>query len=52
MNTIEIFKEFDKTDCINRIGQDIFNFIENGDALETPSILNQFFILSYAVRYL
>ncbi|XP_044754668.1 ubiquitin-like modifier-activating enzyme ATG7 [Coccinella septempunctata] len=48
VNTIELFKDFDKTQCINRIGQDIFTSIENGQALETPSLLNQFFILSYA----
>lgn len=48
VNTIEFFKDFDKTQRINKIGQDIFTSIENGEALKTPSLLNRFYILSFA----
>lgn len=48
-NTIEQFKECDKMDIINAAGAKLSRSIVSGEALERPSILNSFLILSFAV---
>lgn len=47
-NTVEQFKEYDKNSLINKVGDEILKHIETGEALHDPSLLNKFFILSFA----
>lgn len=48
-NTIEEFKECNKTEIIQKVGNIIWNCIENGEGVKNPSLLNRFLILSFAV---
>lgn len=48
-NTIEEFKDCNKTKIIQEIGNKLWEYIENGDAIKNPTLLNTFFILSYVV---
>lgn len=48
-NTIEQFKECDKTHLINSEGRAFWDSVKNGAALKNPSVLSFFYILSYAV---
>lgn len=48
-NTIEQFKDCDKTKLINDEGNLIWQRIKDPKVLNNPSVLNSFFILSYAV---
>lgn len=48
-NTIEEFKECNKTEVIQNVGNIIWNHIENGEAVKNPALLNRFLILSFAV---
>ncbi|KAJ8918579.1 hypothetical protein NQ315_013084 [Exocentrus adspersus] len=47
-NTIEQFKESNKTDLINDEGKSLMEKIKNELVLQDPSVLNNFFILSFA----
>ncbi|KAK9871714.1 hypothetical protein WA026_014165 [Henosepilachna vigintioctopunctata] len=47
MNTIEQFKDSDKTTIIHEVGERILQSIESGEALLMPSILNHFYVLSF-----
>nr|CAI5821254.1 unnamed protein product [Callosobruchus analis] len=47
-NTIEQFKECDKADLINKEGQKLYQKIKNGEVFENTSLLNTFFVLSFA----
>ncbi|ERL91645.1 hypothetical protein D910_08973 [Dendroctonus ponderosae] len=47
-NTVEQFKECDKMGIINAAGANLYRSIVSGEALEKPSILNSFLILSFA----
>lgn len=51
-NTIETFKDCNKLELIDEEGSYIWNKFKNGDVLKDPSILNTFFVLSFAVCYL
>lgn len=50
-NTIEQFRECDKTMLINEQGARLWEKLKGPDGLEDPSVLNCFFILSFAVSY-
>nr|CAH7738038.1 unnamed protein product [Callosobruchus chinensis] len=47
-NTIEQFKECDKAELINNEGQKLYQKIKDGDVFENTSLLNTFFVLSFA----
>lgn len=49
-NTIEEFKECDKTLLLNTEGKNLVDLIKNKSVFKDPSILNTFIILSFAVR--
>lgn len=49
-NTIEQFKDCNKTELIQNESKRVWNYIASGEAIDNPSLLNFFFILSYAVR--
>lgn len=51
-NTIDAFKDFNKTVLIKEEGNCLWNCIKSGKAMENPAILNSFFILSFAVSKL
>ncbi|GJQ87471.1 hypothetical protein Trydic_g19234 [Trypoxylus dichotomus] len=46
-NTIEEFKECDKKEVMRMVGNSLENDIKTGTAIETPSLLNSFFIISF-----
>lgn len=48
-NTVEQFKDMNKNELINAEGQRLWEIIKSEEALKNPSLLNYFFILSYAV---
>lgn len=48
-NTLEVFKEIDKTEAIHRCGQQIWNDILSGAALKNPSLLTRFLLFTFAV---
>lgn len=48
-NTIEQFKDCDKTKLINDEGNYIWQRIKDPKSLVNPSILNSFYVLSFAV---
>lgn len=48
-NTIEEFKEDDKTALIQSFGEQLWTHIQNYTAVENPSLLAAFFVLSFAV---
>lgn len=48
-NTIEQFKECDKSKLINEEGNFIWQRLKDPKTLENPSVLNSFFVLSFAV---
>lgn len=48
-NTVEQFKNINKTELINLEGQRLWEIIKGEDAFKDPSLLNYFFILSFAV---
>lgn len=48
-NTIEQFKECDKVKLINEEGNSLWKLVRSGKALRNPSVLNAFFVLSFAV---
>lgn len=48
-NTIETFKNCDKTEIIKVQGEKLFDDIINGACLEDPSRLIKFVLLSFAV---
>lgn len=48
-NTIEQFKECNKTDLIEEEGKSLWEKVESGEALQNPSLLNTFFVLTFAV---
>lgn len=47
-NTIEQFKECNKVDILNEEGSNLYKKILSGEALQKPSVLNCFLILSFA----
>ncbi|XP_060528264.1 ubiquitin-like modifier-activating enzyme ATG7 [Cylas formicarius] len=47
-NTIEQFKECDKMHLINKEGNNLLGTIKSGEILRRPSLLNNFFVLSFA----
>ncbi|RZC36926.1 ubiquitin-like modifier-activating enzyme ATG7 [Asbolus verrucosus] len=47
-NTIEQFKDCDKTELINKEGRRFLDDLKSGKILEKPSMLNFFFILSFS----
>ncbi|XP_066145720.1 ubiquitin-like modifier-activating enzyme ATG7 [Euwallacea fornicatus] len=47
-NTIEQFKECNKGELLNSVGTNIYQLISNSAALERPSVLNSFLIISFA----
>ncbi|XP_056645877.1 ubiquitin-like modifier-activating enzyme ATG7 isoform X1 [Diorhabda sublineata] len=47
-NTIERFREYDKTQLINDFGVQLQEKLKNGEALRNPSVLNCFILLSFA----
>ncbi|CAH0554782.1 unnamed protein product [Brassicogethes aeneus] len=47
-NTIEQFKECNKTDLINLEGKTLLESIKNGEVIKDPSLLNVFSILCFA----
>lgn len=49
-NTIEVFKDLDKQATINEFGKKIWSDITSGAALEDPSLLSRFILLTFAVR--
>lgn len=49
-NTVELFKESDKLALIDEEGQALIQQLKDGLILKDPSLLNTFFILSFAVR--
>uniref|UniRef100_A0A6P7G141 Ubiquitin-like modifier-activating enzyme ATG7 n=1 Tax=Diabrotica virgifera virgifera TaxID=50390 RepID=A0A6P7G141_DIAVI len=51
-NTIERFKDYDKMHLINEVGIDLYEKIKDGRALEDPSLLNCFILLTFAVSSL
>lgn len=51
-NTIEEFKTCDKTEILNKAGEELMNNMINGNCLKDPTLLNSFIILSFAVSRL
>ncbi|CAG9830848.1 unnamed protein product [Diabrotica balteata] len=47
-NTIERFKDYDKMHLIHEVGTDLHEKIKDGRALEDPSLLNCFILLTFA----
>lgn len=47
-NTIDKFKEWDKKELVNSSGLQIWEDIKSGRALEDPSLLSQFLLLTFA----
>lgn len=50
-NTIEQFKNCDKTKLINEEGNITWQRLKSPEVLANPSVLNSFFILSFAVSF-
>lgn len=48
-NTVEQFKDCNKYELIDGEGSNILQNIKSGKILEDPSLLNAFFVLSFAV---
>lgn len=48
-NTIEQFKDCDKTKLINDEGNFLWQRVKDANTLANPSVLNSFFVLSFAV---
>lgn len=48
-NTIEQFKECDKTEILKSVAEEVVGNIKNHRVLDDPSLLNVFFVLSFAV---
>uniref|UniRef100_H3A244 Ubiquitin-like modifier-activating enzyme ATG7 n=1 Tax=Latimeria chalumnae TaxID=7897 RepID=H3A244_LATCH len=51
-NTLESFKSCDKKALLEQAGKEIWDAIKSGAALENPSLLNKFLLLTFAVEAL
>uniref|UniRef100_A0A8D0E279 Ubiquitin-like modifier-activating enzyme ATG7 n=1 Tax=Salvator merianae TaxID=96440 RepID=A0A8D0E279_SALMN len=47
-NTLESFKSCDKKLLLEQVGNEIWNAITSGDAIENPVLLNRFLLLTFA----
>uniref|UniRef100_A0A4W4DY53 Ubiquitin-like modifier-activating enzyme ATG7 n=1 Tax=Electrophorus electricus TaxID=8005 RepID=A0A4W4DY53_ELEEL len=48
-NTLEAFKSTDKKALLDKAANEIWNAIQSGAAVEDPSVLNRFILLTFAV---
>ena len=49
-NTVEAFKDLDKSSLMNEMGERIRSEISSGRALHDPNLLFQFILITFAVR--
>lgn len=49
-NTLETFKNCNKITLLEEIGQELWQSITSGEALNNPALLSRFFVLTYAVN--
>jgi hypothetical protein len=49
-NTLEMFKSSNKIALLEELGQEIWQSIISGDALNNPALLSRYFLLTYAVN--
>jgi ubiquitin-like modifier-activating enzyme ATG7 len=48
-NTLETFKNCNKIALLEELGQELWQSITSGKALDNPALLSRFFLLTYAV---
>jgi hypothetical protein len=48
-NTLEAFKNCSKIELLEELGQELWQSITSGRALDNPALLSRFFLLTYAV---
>lgn len=49
-NTLETFKNCNKIALLEDLGQELWQSITSGEALNNPALLSRFFLLTYAVN--
>lgn len=49
-NTLEAFKNCNKIALLEELGQELWQNITSGEALDNPALLSRFFLLTYAVN--
>jgi ubiquitin-like modifier-activating enzyme ATG7 len=49
-NTLQAFKNCDKIALLEELGQELWQSITSGEALDNPALLSRFFLLTYAVN--
>jgi hypothetical protein len=49
-NTLEAFKNCNKIALLEELGQELWQDITGGEALDNPALLSRFYLLTYAVN--
>ena len=48
-NTLETFKNCNKIALLEELGQELWQSITSGEAMDNPALLSRFFLLTFAV---